>query len=67
MGLTNVCCEDSARLCQIHCVNVNSLYDLLLPFVKKTKTNHTPVSMFVFILLSFALGAMIYCNVQSIF
>lgn len=45
MGLANrFAVKKYARLCQIHCVNLNSLYDLILPFVKKKKKN-TPVSI----------------------
>lgn len=67
MGLTNRFAVKN-RFCQIHCVNVNSLYDLLLPFVKKklNKNPHTCIHV-RFYFVSFALGAMFYCNVQSIF
>lgn len=56
-------------LCQTHCVNLNSLYDFILPFVKKKTELHLYpyVFVFIFFVVKFALGAKFYCNVQSIF
>ena len=42
-----VCCEKLARLCQKHCVNLNSLYDFHFTFFVKKK--YTCIHMFLFL------------------
>lgn len=51
MGLTNTfAVKNLLTFCQIHCVNVNSLYDLLLPFCKKkTDKKKKPTHLYPYV------------------